>query len=359
MKFNIEKDKCSACMACYNICPKKCISMQYDEYGILYPVIDEEKCTHCGLCNKVCQINQKSEFRMPMHTYASWSKDYEDRVSSSSGAMASIFYKYIIEKSGIAIGVSYDENMQLVYSYSDTKEDLLKYKGSKYSHSFIGEIYKKIKYFLEIGKEVLFVGTPCQVDGLKKFLLKSYENLITIDIICHGMPSQKYLDEYIEEIEKTVGKKVTNLTFRGRENFKFTLYNDKEIIYSKPSNEDNYFYGFLSGIFYRDSCYKCKYARKERVSDITIGDFWEIGKNVPFEHKDKDLGVSVVLINTEKGKKLFDKCKGEIYYEERTLEEAIYGNEQLRNPSKRHAKNELFKEMYKNHGFIEAIKDIK
>ena len=358
MKVEIKKSQCSACMACYNICPKNCITMQYDEYGVLYPIIDEDKCINCGSCSKVCQIHNKAEYNEPIHTYASWTNDYKDRITSSSGAIASVLYNKIIQRKGIAVGVSYNKDLKLIYSYADEKKDLLKYKGSKYSQSYVGEIYNQVRDFLIKDKEVLFVGSPCQVNGLKLFLQRDYEKLITVDIICHGMPSQKYLDEYIKNIEEAIGKKADNLTFRGKENFKFTLLRNEEIIYSKSSEEDKYFFGFLNGIFYRDSCYECKYAKKERVGDITIGDFWGIGEDIPFQNKDKDGGISLVLVNTKKGEKIFNECKNELFLEKRPIEEAIKGNEQLREPSKRNHKNKQFKEEYKKYGFIEAIKDI-
>lgn len=288
-----------------------------------------------------------------MEAYACWNLDINERKSSSSGGLASIFYTHFINnKSGICYGCNYDENIQLVFSRASTLDEIKKFKTSKYSFSYIGKSYREIQKDLNNGLYVVFVGTPCQVAGLKRFLRKDYDNLLAIDLICHGMPPQKYLDEYIESLN--LDEKPNNLTFRGILNFYFSLYKDDKILYSKKASEDLFFKAFLEGLFYNENCYSCQYANSERVGDITIGDFWGLGDEEPFEH-DTSNGVSVALINNEKGKKYFDEIKYQIFFEKRTVEEAIKGNDQLRAPSNKHINHDLFLEIYSEKGLKEAL----
>lgn len=346
--------KCTGCMACYNACPKHCITMVYDENGTLNPQIQDNICSGCNICSTVCPVNKTIEFTKPMETYACWNLDEDKRKSSSSGGIASTFYEYFVENGGIVYGCFYDENLQLKFSKATTIEELQKFKTSKYSQAYIGEIYKEIFSLLIKNEKVLFIGTPCQVAGLKSYLRKDYDNLLTVDLICHGVPSQKFIDEYIKSLDLEVSP--NNLTFRGIYDFYFTLYKNSDILYSKKARDDAYYSSFLNGLFYRESCYDCKYAKSERISDITIGDFWGLGEKIPFE-SDTSNGVSVALINTEKGNTLFNNIKNKIFFEKRTIEEAIAGNDQLRHPSIKNENYEKFKELYKKYGFENAIKE--
>lgn len=218
--------------------------------------------------------------------------------------------------------------------------------------SYIGDTYKNIKKDLINNLEVLFIGTPCQVSGLKSFLMKDYKNLLTIDLICHGVPSQIYLDEYIKSLNLL--EKPDNLTFRGINDYFFTLYKNNQTIYSQNSNNDKFYKAFSSGLFCRENCYSCEYATIERVGDITIGDFWGLGKTIPFNHDTKN-GVSVALINTNNGIKNFSEIKNKIFFEERPLEEAVAGNDQLRHPILKHPKHDLFMNLYLEKGFKIAL----
>lgn len=307
----------------------------------------------CNLCKLVCPVNNKIEKYKPKEVYACWSLDENDRKSSSSGGMASIFYAHFLENKNSAVyGCYYDENLQLKFSRATTIEELKKFKTSKYSISYIGNTYKNIRTDLNNGLEVLFIGTPCQVAGLKKFLIKDYSNLLTIDLICHGVPSQKYLDDYIKSLNLT--DKPDALTFRGEHDFFFTLYKNNNTIYCKNSDEDNFYKAFLTGLFYRENCYTCEYATDKRVGDITIGDFWGLGEKIPFNHNKKN-GVSVVLINSQLGDKIFNEIKNKIFFEKRSLEEAVAGNNQLQHPTPKHKNHDLFMELYLKKGLKEAL----
>lgn len=349
-----DENRCSGCCTCFNACPKNCITMKENEYGVIVPKIDEEKCIKCNICKNICPENNNSNFNTPIEVYASWSKDDEIRKRSSSGGIAYEMYKYIIANGGIAIGTAFDEQMNLKHMVGKSLEDLDMFRGSKYVQSYIGKIYKEVKEYLKLNKKVVFVGTPCQVNGLNKYLKKKYlDNLITVDLVCHGVPPIKYLKEYLKYINIT---NVDKITFRGENNRHFTGYSKGNIIYKKHSKEDIYYKAFLEGILCRESCYNCNYARKERVSDITIGDFWGLGKEIPFNYSIEN-GVSLIMVNTQNGKKFINQISDYLFLEKRTLEEAIKENLQLQKPIKEGEKRLIFKQLYKKYGFNKAIEN--
>lgn len=269
--------------------------------------------------------------------------------------MASIFYAHFLKnKTSAVYGCSYDNNLQLNFSRATDLKEIGKFKTSKYSISYIGNTYKNIRQDLINGLYVLFIGTPCQVSGLKNFLNKEYPNLLTIDLICHGVPSQIYLDEYIKSLN--LNTQPNSLTFRGKKDFFFTLYKDNTILYSKNSDEDIFYKAFLDGLFYRENCYSCEFATSKRVGDLSLGDFWGLGDEIPFNY-DKQDGVSVLLVNTEKGKIVFNEVKDKIFFEKRTLEEAIKGNEQLKHPTRKHKNYDLFLKLYSEFGLKKALEE--
>lgn len=348
-----DSSHCTSCMACYNTCMKNCINIKTNKYGNLEPIINQDICISCNLCSLCCPVNNEVTKNNSIEAYACWSLNSDERKTSSSGGIASIFYNHFIKnKNGACYGCSYDDNLQLTYSRATTLEDIVKFKTSKYTFSYTGKIFREIEKDLKNNLHVVFVGTPCQVAGLKKYLKKDYGNLLTIDLICHGMPPQKYLDEYIELLN--LDEKPNKLTFRGSLDFYFSLYKDEKILYSKKSQEDLFFKAFLEGLFYNENCYSCQYANSKRVGDITIGDFWGLGKELPFNHETKN-GVSVVLINNTNGKDYFEEIKAKIFYEQRPISEAIAGNDQLQHPSKKHINHEKFLKLYSEKGLKEAL----
>ena len=346
-----KEEECTGCMACYNICPKSCITMEYNKYGELQPKIDESKCIHCNLCRKVCPNNSPINKNTPVTAFATWSKDENDRKTSTSGAVASILYKEAIDNGYIVFGTSFDENLILKHSYTDNKEEALKYKGSKYCQSDIGKNYENVGRFLKEDKKIIFIGTPCQIQGLNKYLeVKNIdkENLITVDLVCHGVPSQQYLTNYINYLEKKYKRKATNVSFRDSENYVLKLFNENELICSITKDRDLYATAFLLAMLQRESCLDCKYATSNRVSDITIGDFWGIQNDDKINDEEKHKGISLVLVNTQKGNDFFNKCtSNNVFYEERKLEEAINGSVHLRRPSKRNEFRKKFRKQYK------------
>lgn len=347
-----KKEMCTGCFACMNICPRDAIQRGEDACGKTIPAIDKEKCIECGLCVKTCPANKLVEFHIPIKCYAAWGKDEKDREGCSSGGIATVLSKAVVDEGGIVYGAAFNDDLELQHMGVQTKEEIEKLKGSKYVQSYTGLTFRNIKENLMTGRKVLFIGTPCQVEGLKSYLKDDYENLILVDIVCHGTPPMKYLKEYLEIIDQR--RKTRGIAFRGKKDYYLTLYGDEQEFYSKKSNRDYYFYSFLKGLIHRDNCYSCKYAKAERCSDITIGDFWGLKKEeLESSYRGK---VSVVLINTHHGEKVWDVYKDKYCFEERKIQEAVEGNGQLRRPSLCHPDREKFIDSYKKEGFLKAIK---
>ena len=355
MKDICGKGECTGCAACYNICPRGAITMDYNEAQELVPIIDESKCINCKMCEKICPNNSEINYNKPIDVYAAWNRNQEEQNSSTSGGIAAYFYQQIIKENGVGVGCDFNKDMELIHSISENFEDCKKFKQSKYVQSYIGLIYQKIESLLNDGKKVLFIGTPCQVQGLKSYLRHEYENLILVDIICHGVPSNKFLKDHIKMIEKKKKEIINRVTFRDKQKYVLKLYNEEQIIYRKSILRDEFLMGFLNNVLERESCFQCKYARTDRVSDITIGDFWGIGKTVPFNKPD-NTKVSLILVNTKKGDNFIQNAKEGLHLEKRELEEAVQGNRMLRQPPKKHKNYYEFRELYSKYGYKKAIR---
>lgn len=317
---NMKKKECTGCNACYNCCPKNAIEMVIDEEGFRYPVINTEKCIKCGLCEKICpslKMKENSNKKENLLAIVTYSKDEENRKESSSGGIFSEIAKNVIEnKKGIIFSPDFDDKFNLIHEKIVDENEMKKAKGSKYLQSDTQKTYDETKKNLEQGKYVLYSGTPCQIAGLKAFLSKEYERLYTCDIICHGVPSIKVFKKYLNEMEKEYDSKVNSICFRDKTygwnkfSMKIKFENGKE--YKSKLNEDEYMQAFLKNLSLRPSCYNCKYSKIPRVADISLGDFWGIERiNKEF---DDDKGTSLVLLNNDKGKELFDDIKDKIYY---------------------------------------------
>lgn len=327
-----ESNKCTGCWACVNICPKHCISMSIGALGHLFPTIDTSTCVECGLCQKICPSNHPGKKRLPLHTFAAWAKDDEEYKTSTSGGIGSVLARHVIRNGGIVYGCAFLEDFDVRHVRVDNEDDLVLLKGSKYVQSSIKDTYCQVKTDLQSNIKVLFIGTPCQVAGLKHYLRKDYEGLYAVDLICHGVPSIEFLKQHVKE--KTGSDKVDYVRFRsestdyvmsvvvsGVEHHRSNLW--------KERYQDEYYNAFIDGYSSRGSCHTCCYAGKERISDITIGDFWGLNDDLPIEHKN---GISCVLVNSEQGIHLFDSIRPSLNCYERNLEEAVRGNDQLRTP---------------------------
>lgn len=350
--FDITDVKnCTGCLACLNICPHNAIEVNYNEMGKTIPKINDN-CVNCGLCISTCPENKIPELHSLNECYAVRSKSVDD-LDCASGGAASVFSRYFLNENGIVCGVAFDKEHIAAHRFIDKNEDLISLKGSKYVQSFTGTTYKSVKKYLISGKMVLYTGTPCQIAGLKSYLKKDYDNLLTIDLICHGTPPSIYLKDYIDGLGI---KEYDNISFRGKYDYKLLIYKLANIIYKKSNTKDYYFHSFYKGLTFRDNCYNCHYAQSKRISDITVGDFWgldeKVLKNI-FSGK-----ASVILLNTEKGKKFFDIVKNDFIFEKRDIQEAIKGNDQLRHPSKQHKLRKKFETEYVKCGFYGAIKKV-
>ena len=346
MPLLASSDDCTACMACYNSCPNKAINVYNDGEGFLQLKVDAERCVDCKQCEKVCPVlsSFKSHESAEPKVYAAWYE--EDRRVSSSGGLFSALARKTINKGGIVYGAAFDKSFQLQHIGVNNVNDLELLRGSKYVQSKIGDVYKTIKRQVIEGKTVLFCGTPCQVAGLHSFMKKTYENILTIDLVCHGVPSnlvfQSYLKKLVNRFDSTDRK-------RQIEKFEFRCRNGWGILPSISSFGNSYYlYGvdalyldaFNKNALFRRSCYQCPFAKLPRVGDITLGDFWGIGRHgISFRHK-VEKGVSMVMINTEQGLKAFNDLGNSIFREERSIEEALVENPNIINPSKKHPRRD-------------------
>lgn len=350
-----SRNDCTGCGACVNICPAECIRLQEDALGVPYPEVDKTRCIDCGACFGSCPANQPFDAHTPFQTWAVFAGDAQARRTSASGGAAAVLYRAVVEQGGAVFGTVFNDALRPVFRMAESADELEPFKGSKYVQSDTGQIFRRVREILknQPQRTVLFIGTPCQVDGLLRFLRRPYDQLVTVDLVCHGVPPVRYLQEHIARIERDSGRKADTITFRGERDFAFTLYDAGEAFYSRPRYEDLYFSAFLKSLIYRESCYRCRYASERRVADLTIGDFWGLGADAPYPHDKRD-GVSVVLVGTEKGRLLFEACRPYLVCEQRTREEAVQGNAQLRAPSVRHPRADVFRERYPAQGFEKA-----
>lgn len=318
--IKIEKKKdCCSCGACANVCPKNCIALKSDKEGFLYPKIDKEKCVDCGLCEKVCPIvNAEKKQESVLKSYAAFSPDNELRKKSSSGGMFSLFADKILESGGVVYGAAFDKKFLVHHIGIENKNELYKLQGSKYFQSRTENTFKEVNDNLNNGRKVLYTGTACQIAGLKSFLKKDYDNLYTIDVLCHGTPSPKVWRKYIAEQENKNGGKLTEVFFRkkdtGWKTYSVELEFDNLKKYKKIFGQDIFMKLFLHNICLRPSCHDCKFKSLERDSDITIGDAWGIEQHSP--EMDDNMGASVVLVHSQKGLELFNNIQDEVKLKE-------------------------------------------
>ena len=339
-----DKQICTGCYACLNICPEQCVSMNNDNEGFWYPVVDNERCIDCGLCVKVCPIINRVEYENKPITYACINNREDIRLESSSGGIFTLIAEQIIACGGIVFGARFDDNFNVIHDYVDTKEGLQKFRGSKYLQSRIGETFKEVEKQLEKGRKVLFSGTPCQIAGLKSFLDKPNDSLFTVDIICHGVPSPLVWQKYIEYREAIAGSKARRIAFRRKDegwklySISFIFENDKEYIQTYKS--DLYMRAFLKDICLRPSCYNCQFKTLNRDSDITLADFWGIQNILP--EMDDNKGTSLLFVNSKKGLGMFEEIKGNIISKKVDINEAVSYNSAAVRSSRYNPKREDF-----------------
>lgn len=360
-----KKESCCGCRACEQVCKRACIKMNADEEGFLYPDIDNDKCINCGMCKKVCPIDKDTtsglNFEEPF-VYAAWHKDNEILKESSSGGVFTALAQYILDRNGVVFGCSLDEDMVAKHVRIDSKDDLYKLRGSKYVQSDTNDTFAQVKQLIKEGKYILYTGTPCQIAGLKSFIGPNSENLITVDLICHGVPSPKIFDYYIKHLSKKHNGKIMDFSFRDKSKYGWGEYgfrykiskNNKIYKRDVAGNLSPYGYAFFRNYLQRPVCYKCQYTTTKREGDITLADFWGVDRIHP--EIDPNNGISLVIVNTEKGKKVFGDLDEKINKVSSTLENAKLQNNHLENSSdKPEARDYIYKEIDKL-GFEEAAK---
>ena len=353
-----NKQDCCGCHACVSVCARHSITMQEDNEGFLYPKVDASTCTDCGLCEKVCPVINQDEPRKPLKVYAAKNRNEEIRRQSSSGGIFTLLAQKVIDEGGVVFGARFDENWDVVHDWTDTIEGIAAFRGSKYVQSTVGNTYRVARDFLKQGRQVLFSGTPCQIAGLKKYLRKEYDNLLTVDVVCHGVPSpvvwRRYLNETREQLraKRGVGKNtvpssidelpvITGISFRDKTNgwkkFGFRLryaaseaaenlvstsaIKDESVLHEM--HRDNLFMqGFLEDLYLRPSCYTCASRSGKSGSDIAIADFWGVENFYP--EFDDDKGVGLILCNTDKGVSVYSTV--DALNLEATYEQGVKGN---------------------------------
>lgn len=326
---------CTGCRACEQLCAHHAIEMKPDKEGFLSVYIDRDKCVDCGLCQNRCPQNALMQKSEPLMSLAVRDRDDKELGVSASGGAFAAAARVILQRGGVVIGAAYHDDMTVGHFIVERLENLHKVQSSKYVQSNTEATYSQVKALLINGREVLYSGTPCQIGGLRAYLRKEYANLYTMDLICHGVASPKLFAKYLIWLGGKMKGKIIGYDFRdkscgwGLDYMSKTKTKTK----TKPSTLDPYYYHFLEGTTYRECCYRCNYCTKERVGDITIGDYWGVEKEHPEFYSAK--GVSCFLVNSEKGMRLWNLIKSEFYFLESTFEQVARANHNLSHPTKR------------------------
>lgn len=361
----INKEDCCGCNACTVICPEQCISMQNDKEGFFYPLVDKEKCIDCGLCEDICPIMNKREenidrFKKPI-VYAAYNSNNAVRLDSTSGGIFSALADKFFNKGEYVSGAIYNFDHTVSHIVTNDPNKLTELRSSKYLQSFTDNSFREVKKILEADRKVLFCATPCQISGLYNYIGKDYENLITCDFICRGVNSPKVFIKYMDMLERQHKAKAFKIKFKDktygwhRFSMKVDFENGKS--YCKDRYNDPFFIGYLqNGNFARPSCYSCQFKGFPRKSDITLGDFWGIENFDPT--MDQDLGTSLVMVNSEKGKVFYESLGASIISKKFTLEQAAKENAAMNNSLKASRNNriEFFEDLDKYHFEIVAKK---
>lgn len=355
------KEYCTGCTACASACPKGCIMMTADENGFLYPAVDAEKCVSCGLCKRSCPIiNTLKTAENEPKAYAAYSKDEAMRLSSSSGGVFTELAKAMLQQGGAVYGAAYDEQFDVVHICVEHEEDLAKLRGAKYAQSDLRGIFVQIKQRLNREQKILFSGTPCQVGGLKAFLRKDYENLLTIDFVCHSVPSPMAWREYVKyrAEQDNGGELPTSINLRSKKTgwsryqyanlFEYADGSD----HTAKSSESLYMKLFVGGYINRESCENCRFKGYSRVSDLTIGDFWGVWDIAP--EMDDNKGTSVILVQSAKGAELLSSVSDRLEIKPVTLEEASRQNQAMLVCSKSNGKRSEVLGLIRNASILEC-----
>lgn len=343
-------DKCLGCGACANICPRGAVSLQEDAHGVLLPRIDGSKCVDCGLCEKACPVLHPLQLHPEGECLAAWSTDPTLRKTAASAGIISQLSRMVLDRGGVVFGTRY-ENRRLVFDHISDPSEIGKFQGSKYVHAHVGDAFRQVRDFLKAGRTVLFPGTPCQIAGLYGFLGRDYENLLTVDLLCHGVTTNRLLNDYLEQ--KGVDR-YDSVLFRGERGQRLAVYREGKLLYLEEKLLSPFYMAYVRGLMHRENCYSCPFASTRRCADLTAGDFWGLHRR---EMKADLSGVtfpSLVLVNTDKGRRLLQQAP--IDREKRPLQEAVAGNRQLSGPCQSHPCRDAFWSHHQNGNYHAALK---
>lgn len=367
MPILATKETCTGCTACAAACPQGCITMTADENGFLYPGVRADRCVECGLCGRACPVLTPRQVDNAPKAYAAYSKDQGMRLQSSSGGIFTELAKAVLAGGGVVFGAAYNERFEVVHICVDNEAELAELRGAKYAQSDLRGVFPKVKAHLEQGRRVLFCGTPCQVGGLKAYLPKDYEELVTVDFVCHSVPSPVAWREYVKRraAQDNGGELPLAVNLRSKEtgwsryqySNLFRYANGKS--YSAKSGESLYMKLFVGGYISRDSCTNCQFKGYSRVSDLTIGDFWGIWDIAP--QMDDNKGTSVILAQSFRGAQLLSLIADRLVLTEVAPEEASCQNPAMLRPSAPNGRRKAALALIRNGrlaecGFLFAVK---
>lgn len=357
----INKEECCGCSACMQACPRQCIKMIFDEEGFRYPKINKSNCIECGLCEKICPIRNTSYKEGNVKKICvGYAKDDKIRLKSSSGGIFSLLAKSCIEENGVVYGASFNDTTNVFHIGVEKVKDINKLQGSKYLQSRIGNTFIEAKKRLENNQKVIYSGTPCQIAGLKSYLKKDYDNLLTVDVLCHGVPSGKLWNKYITEQEKMHESSVQKIFFRdkkyGWKRYAVLLEFSNNTTYECVFAEDPFMKMLLANISLRPSCYSCKFKGMPHPADITLGDCWGVEKHSP--EMDDNKGTSVIMLNTTRGVHELKKILSTMQYKECTLNCAVPPNAESRQQVRIHPNRKRFFEKMDSSSIEELTKFI-
>ena len=342
IKIDDKKD-CNGCTACVNVCPVSCIKMHTDDEGFKFAKANESICINCSLCVETCPIQSPWDKKEPLKTLASYNKEQEICLKSSSGGIFTLLAEDILEQGGVVFGACFTSDWDVEIDYIENKDELQKFRGSKYVQANVGDAFAKVEQFLKQGRKVLYTGTPCQVAGLNHCLHKKYDNLFTVDVACHGVPSPMLWKRYRNEVKERYleGEDFTYINFRHQDNewrgYKLKMQSENHS-FAVNRGKNLYLRPFFDGLSIREACYNCSCKEGRNHSDITIADFWGLEHILP--EMENPGGVCLININSDKGEQFFPYSK--VHFKQASLSEAMKYNEGLHAATKRHAYRDKF-----------------
>lgn len=358
-----KSELCTGCGSCAAVCPRECIQMKQDEEGFLRPAVDTEKCIECNLCQRVCPIMK--DYSMPdgrIVAYAAINADEQTRFDSTSGGVFTLLSHWVLDRGGIVFGASYDKDFNVVHCAVEAEKDLNKLRGAKYAQSKLGDTFRQVQVCLKAGRYVLFSGTPCQVGGLVSYLGKGYERLILVDLICHGVPSPKVWQHYVNyrREQDAYGEKPISINLRSKQTgwpgYSIRFYYPEGTVYSAPNSEDPYLRGFVGNLYLRPSCHDCQFKGITRQSDFTLGDYWGVWSQLPEYHDGK--GTSLVLLHTEKASAIWKDLSAKMRFSKVNPSEALMDNPSALSSSSYSQVRECFFRRYKNEDFFDLVQEL-